>query len=180
MKTVKGKKAQVMSMPFMMIFSIILIALSIYVGFVVIKGFLENADRLKVAGFVNDFRADVNTLWQATAATRSYSYDLPSKVEKACFVDFFLPPVTNSSLASLFTEFKKLSKSQQNNLFLAPSSFIVGLQVPVTYKIDCGDVTKIDCLDLSELPNPYCINVEKGILKIDLIKEGKVVKVVKK
>jgi len=175
----KDRKAQVMSMPFVMIFSIILIAITIYVGFIAIRGFLENADRIKVAAFVNDFKSDVNTLWQATSASRSYSYDLPSKIEKACFVNF-ASPLTNTSLKPLFDEFKRLSRSQQNNLFLAPSSFITGLQLPAAYKIDCGETTKVECLDLGNLPNPYCIQAEKGTVKIELLKEGKTVKIVKK
>ena len=173
----KSKKAQIMGMPFVMIFSLILIAATIYAGVIVIKGFLENADRIKVANFANTFKYDVNTLWQATAASRSFSYDLPSKVEKACFVDLSKP--TESGSKNLTADFKRIPNAAGNNLFLTPTSFFLGLQVPSSYNIECGETVRVDCLDLTGLPNPYCIPVEKGVLKIELEKEGKIVKVVR-
>lgn len=182
-KTLANRKAQVMGMPFMIIFSIIIIALTIYAGIVLIKGFIETSDKAKIATFYNDFKNDVNSLWQATSASKSYSYDLPSGIEKVCFMQPS-KPLSNESknLSDLYNQFRNLpnAKTNNHNMFLAPTKIAVGLQVPASFRIDCGQTQKVDCLDITNLPNPYCISVDKGTLKIDLLKEGKIVQIVKK
>jgi hypothetical protein len=82
------------------------------------------------------------------------------------------------NISQIVFDIKKLQNYQNDNLFLYPFSVPSGLGVPAAYKINCGDTTKVDCLDLSEIPNPYCIPTDKGSFKINLEKSGKVVKVV--
>jgi len=177
----KSRKAQILGMPFTMIMSIIVIAFILYVGVITVKGFLENAERIKVASFATTFKYDVNTLWQTTAGSRSYSYDLSAKIEKVCFANLSksLSPESRN-LTQVFSDLKKIQGAGQSNMFLYPINFPTGLGVPASYRIDCGETTKVNCLDLSQLPNPYCIQTSKGTVKIDLVKEGRYVRVVKK
>jgi len=176
----KTNKAQVLGMPFQMIFSLIVIAFIIYVGFITIKGFMENTDRIKIASFASDFKYDINNLWQMTSASKVYTYDLPAKITNVCFASTSKSLSSESkNLSQIFADIKKIPNSASNNLFLYPASFPSNLGVPASFKIDCGETVKVACLDISELPNPYCIPVSKGTVKISLVKEGKIVKVVK-
>ena len=174
-----NRKSQAMSMPFTMIFSLIVIAFIIYVGFITIKGFLENTDRIKVADFATSFKYDVNTLWQATAGSKAYSYNLPSKITQICFASSARAYNTSQNNSQIVFDIKKLSNYQNSNLFLYPLSVPIAMGIPASFKIDCGETTKVDCLDLSSIPNPYCIPTDKGSFKISLEKSGRVVKVVK-
>ena len=80
------KKGQ-MKLSFGMIFSIILIIVFVVFAFYAIKMFLRTQDNVKIGKFFDDFQRDVDSMWSASKGSDRFTYYLPSKIEKVCFLD---------------------------------------------------------------------------------------------
>lgn len=82
----KGKKAQI-KLSFGMIFSIILIIIFLAFAFYAIKIFLGIQDDVQMKKFINDLKSDVDRVWKSTESSEEKEYNLPSKIDYACFRD---------------------------------------------------------------------------------------------
>jgi len=121
---VSHKRSQ-MKISFGMIFSIILIIAFIAFAFYAIKLFLGVSDEAKIGKFIENLRGDVNRLWQSSHASQVFTYELPNKVEKVCFVEngyknlAFIPRESSSFIEVNITHFdiaKTLDESNENNV----------------------------------------------------------------
>jgi len=150
-----NKKGQVMGLPFQMIFTLILIAIFIVVGVFAIKYVVDWQKQSQAALFVNDFRNKVNELWQKDIVDYTFSESLASQVKYVCFANVSLPNTT--------TEFSNvwhdLTKYQGYTMFLWPTNAV---NIP-NYKIEH--------IDFSKLPRPYCI-ANTGKISIRLQKNS--------
>jgi hypothetical protein len=161
-----NQKAQILGMPFQMIFSIILIAAFLYVAVIGIKAFLDNASALKAANFVTDFKTDMEKAIVATESSKTTNYQLPSSVTSLCFTN-------DAAKMSNTTECLGLNKNPVLNViqpgtyvFFCPLSNQKFLKNPVA-KVDCAT----PCLNITVTgKNPYCIPVKDGVASITLIK----------
>jgi len=165
----KRKKAQVMGMPFVLIFSLILIVAFIFVAIKVTKDFIESRDRIEIGLFKQNLQSTINELYQVTEASKSYHFNLPSRVKYVCFSDNLADAKAN------FTEFPDLIiyKSKKANLFFYPPRAVENLDTAGHYKITCNDN---ECLNFVDLPNPYCIKNDNGI-SLTLTKTGTEIKI---
>ena len=85
-RMIKQKSGQ-MKISFGMIFSIILIIAFIAFAIYAISIFLGVSDEVKIAKFVDDLQNDIDKRWQSEHSSQQISYNLPSKIEKVCFVN---------------------------------------------------------------------------------------------
>ena len=160
-----NKKAQMMELPFQLIFSIILIAVFLYAAIVGIRYFMERGEQMQVGQFLSDLKSDVNLVWQATEKSNDYSFNLPAKVQKVCFADLN-SVYYNRTVCPDFEFYKEAAKAQGSNVFFCPPESVYKTGAPVFYKIDCDG---IDCLKFSK--QPYCIQNVKGSFKVHLEKK---------
>ena len=168
----KMKKAQILGLSFQMIFSIILIAVFIYVAMIGIKAFLSYGNAAKTANFVVDFRSDLENAIGAYSFSKDINYSLPSSITSLCFT-----PDTSKMLNPPTSGYDELNPSKYsalsgkgNHVFFYPMSKQTFLgQIRYAF-VDCAKT----CLNLtvSGMTNPYCIPVTKGIATITIKKDS--------
>jgi len=167
------KKAQIMGMPFQMIFSLILIAVFIYSAFVGIRYFMQTADQAKILTFLADLDSKVEQAWLTTESKQTYSFDLPSKIKYVCFanVNSTVKGKTGIEACSDFEDKYSLN-FKDKNLFFCPAEGAWQVGAPIYKMIDCKGR---NCLNFSK--SPYCIENLNGKISITLEKklgEGKI------
>ena len=162
----KNKKAQIMELPFQLIFSLILIAVFLYAAFTGIKYFLERADQAKIGQFLAELENKVGTAWQATEISQSYSLDLPSRIKYVCFGDFS-KRVQNlqNTVCPDFERYRQQAAGQGANIFFCPPIAAYSIGAPAYSKISCSGN---DCLDFKQ--SFYCI---KNDGKVNIMLEKK-------
>lgn len=175
----KSKKAQIMGMPFQFIFSIILIAIFLFVAVVVIKTVIQTTQHSQTAKFENELIAAVEEMWLSTSAAKTYDFYLPSSIEYICFSQDITKWEKDMPLEEVYDDIKRVSDdsdARQANFFFYPQKILYGFQMSPYIDITC-EKNQAECLDLSNLENPYCIKNAKGI-KITFEKDiGKDVKI---
>gem|GEM_PF-1249663 len=158
LKPLTSKKAQVMGMPFEMLFSLILIAVFIVAVFFVIRTVLIRAEQARIVLFEQELAGKIESVWTKTDAKISYSFDLPASIKYVCFSsdinkgNFEGLPEDMERQLTLYAEQTKDS----NSLFFFPTKVPQSHGISPFMKITCGE-KKADCLSLENLDNPYCI-----------------------
>lgn len=158
----KNKKAEgFMGMGFGMIFSIFLIIFFFIVAFIAIGKFLEMRDCSQVGIFYKDFQYEVDRVWSSQTSHKDFSGILPPKVKYVCFADFSKPiKGPNVEIGDDLSIFE----GTQKNLFLYPRE--AGCEME-TYEL-----AHIDLETMTKTENPYCIDVDRGSIIINLGKES--------
>lgn len=111
----RGNKGSI-DLSFGMIFSIILIAAIIAVGFYTISYFLNLGKCTEVSLFYDDFQKAVNRAWNSEIARDEFSGSLPSGIESVCIGGL---NSGNSIFLKEVTELRRF-RSQNANTFLYP------------------------------------------------------------
>lgn len=159
----KNKKAQSMSLPFTMIFAIIMVAVILFVGFYVITMFLDRAEQVKLNTLPKDIEETVIQAWQSSQTERTINLDSSNKVQQICFIDFSQSPKGDYTLYNDLKNF-----DEEANFFYYPLMKAEKYSSFTAWQIKCG--TK-DCLKV-ELKNPLCIEVIDGKVTFKLKKES--------
>ena len=167
------KKAQIMGLPFQMIFSIILIAIFLYVGFTAIKAVMSTGDTMKIANFVSSFRNDLEKTMATTESTQGYKYSLPSSIKMVCFSQniagmntAILISINNHLYNITELDNYKARNLEGSYVIFYPRSAIDRLQTSYYAKTDCQRA----CLNLSNSNNPKCFEVIDGVISLTLCK----------
>lgn len=156
-----GKKAQLMGMPFQMIFTLILIAIFLVVGFIAIRYVLDWQKQAQTALFKSELQNKITELWNKESADFTYTGTLPSQIKYVCIANI------NANINQNATNQTKqiwnditIFKGQNKNLFFWP------LQKD-------SPASNLEHLNLqdSKLPRPYCIKNE-GKISIRLVKNA--------
>lgn len=82
----KSKRGQ-LKISFGMIFAIILIIVFIVFAFIAISHFLSFQKKVQTKQFMNNLQNDINNAYQSQQSSNIETYNLPSNVEKVCFVN---------------------------------------------------------------------------------------------
>ena len=152
-----NKKAQqMMSMPFGMIFSIILIIVFLVVAFMVIRHFLGLQKCSEIALFAKDLQDTVDKVWKSSTSTENFAVKLPGSLDEVCFVDF--TKVTNNK----YSEVKSRYSFYKPNFFFYPTSS--ACEMPYL------TIKYINATQATENTNPLCIKND-GFGKIRISKE---------
>lgn len=147
----KNRKAAIeMSFPF--IFSAILVAVVLFVGFFVIKMFLDYGEKAKIQTAVADIKSKVDEVSSSYGQSDLMSFKLSSKIEAICFVDMsgVNGPCKNPSGFSNFCRDYSSFAGTRNNMFIYPAKAAWDFKLGEAYEIYCGtESQKKQCLDLS-------------------------------
>ena len=162
----KIKRGQGMELPFKMIFSIIMIAVIIFVGFFVINMFLDQTKQVELNTLPNEIREAVVQAWQSSETERTIELtEVSGGIEEICFVDFSESPRgTSYSYYTLFENF-----DDEANFFYYPLMKAEKYKSFTSWQIKCGNN---DCLRVPTNNNPLCIKPINGRFTFTLIKES--------
>jgi hypothetical protein len=159
-----NNKAQ-MKLPFGMIFSIILIVIFISFAFYAISKFLSMGNAVTIGKFVDNFQSDINKIWKSSQASQSFKYDVPSKIEKVCLIDYSSSvkgkPDIYEELKEIYYELRQ-GYNENENLFFYPMSSSEG--------IDSLEIKNINLENITKEENPFCFNSKKGEIELVLKK----------
>lgn len=152
-KIKRGKRGQgVMSLPFGMIFSIILIIIFVVIAFYVIKNWLDLQKCTKVGLFYDDLQDKVNEAYSGTGYADWMEISLPSGVEEVCFAD--LTKRQSGKFRQEYDEIERF-KFYDANTFMYPGGEACEIEYHNTNHLDMDRIT--------ETNNPYCISTSKKI-----------------
>ena len=171
MNLVKIKKAQLQSMPFQMIFSLILVAVVIFVGFFVIKMFLDRAEQIKFLDFQAKFGEKVISVWKGDTGSReTINLPLSTKLDLVCFVNKnnCINPVGYPGFCQEITNFRG---EQDMNMFFYPLGVAEKFKARSGFRVSCenpGSIVK-ECLEIPE--QVFCFPVIDGSVRIVLLKD---------
>jgi len=163
------KAGQVMHLPFGMIFSMILIAVFVFVIFFVIRNFLVMRDCTEINLFISDMKENINNVWHAQAAGMNFSAAMPKMIEAVCFANLSASKkLMGSAEERNFADavWKEISryKGSENNFFLWPFRAV---------RI-CKDLSFRYTIAHIALPgdaNPKCFKNDGGKITIGLEKK---------
>ncbi|MEM2933123.1 MAG: hypothetical protein QW622_02875 [Candidatus Pacearchaeota archaeon] len=158
-----GKRGFELSFTFL--FSLILIAVFIFVAIWAIKNFLELKDSTMIRTSINDINTVVIEVWQAEEAQRIETFIFPTTVTQICFAN-----LSQLKTSTDLDPYKSLYKNTDKNLFVLPFKLRNKYNLEGAYAIKCGEV---NCLNFT---TPTCFNVVKGKVTLTFVgmPEGKV------
>ncbi|MGB9708032.1 MAG: hypothetical protein ACPLXC_01760 [Candidatus Pacearchaeota archaeon] len=172
----KSKKAQVMGMPFQFIFALILVAVAIFVGFFVIKAFLERAEQANINLFVTELTSEVENKWRADSSQKTTDFKLSKNFEQVCFFNQSKPCISNNAPLGFCdttgtTGYKFWRRTDKDNMFLIGKDGEMGMaeryNAYTAWQIKCGAK---ECINFTS--NPLCLPVIEGKVMIKLTKES--------
>ncbi len=168
----RGKKAQIMGMPFQFIFAIILVAIAVFVGFFVIKMFLERAEQANINDFVkNQLTYEIQSIWSGPEeASVTKSLILSKNFDYVCFLNQYKACSSNIEGFCNDYEIWKTRTDKKENLFLVPFGNAEKYDAFTAWYIKCGSK---DCIQLAPTSsNPLCIPVVNGKVSVKLEKSS--------
>jgi len=155
----KGMKGQ-LKLSFGMIFSIIMIIIFLIFAFYGIKTFLRIQNTTQTGKFLNDIQSDIDRIWKSAESSETKEYNLPSKINYACFIDFSISAKGENSL--LYNELKKTYYGDENLIFYPLFGYS---------NMDSTEIKNINLTEIIKDENPFCIENTNGKVKLSLIKK---------
>ncbi len=148
-----------LDLSFGLIFSVILIIAFLGFGVYAIVNFLGMKDKIETSKFLDDFQANVNTLWKANIASEELSYFLPVKIKEVCFVDKNADK--KGSRADIYDEIIIRSDDKSNLVF-----YPIGSSKAVGFI----EIQHINISKITAQNNPACLQNKNGKLSVTLEK----------
>ncbi|MEM1535024.1 MAG: hypothetical protein QXE64_01830 [Candidatus Pacearchaeota archaeon] len=155
---VRGRRGFELSFTF--IFSLILIAVFIYVAIWAIKHFLELKDRTLIQASIDDIKSEIQETWQAEGKQETLEFLFPKSVTYICFANLTSLTCLGKAYCSDLNNYSAYSSFKQYNTFVLPFKLKAKYGIQGAYLIKCGG---IDCLTFA---NPTCIQNKAGKVKI--------------
>lgn len=147
-----GKRAQEsMSIPFGMIFSILLIVVFIVIAFIAVNHFLSIGDCSNVGQFYADLQKQVDNIWTSQSSNASFKIDLPSGVEKICFYN--QSKAVSESAKDDYNLIEE--KIPGHNIFLIPPG--------KSCNMPSKEILHLDLEYITRDRNPYCVDVSRDL-----------------
>ena len=152
------KRGELLSQPFIYIFTLIVSAFVIYFGFTTVASFQRESNLVELSKFVSDLNNVVDTYYNLDiGSSKKISLMVPSQIEQACFVK--IGSQINANVDEYFRAI--LKDNSQYNLFTLP---LDALPAP-------APDFAIEHLQIEGNENPLCIKT-KG--RLNAIIETKV------
>jgi hypothetical protein len=154
-KLEKSKRGSI-EMSFQFIFSIILVAVVLFVGFYVIKMFLDRAEQLKFLDFTSRLKSDQGVwgVWTQEEASQVFSAQVNSKIKYICFANIgsnYQDP-NIPELKGLCNNLSRMYPGKSYNLFFYPFG--------VAEKYHSSSAASVYCNADNE-PMKKCIEIPK-------------------
>jgi len=161
LKVNKNKRSQ-MEMSYGMMFSVILIAIFIFVAVYAIIMFLNINQQVETGFFTDNLQDEVNRIWNGAGEDTFINLTLrSSKITHICFFNSDEPKKGNfEGIDEIFSELESHPLSSNENLYFYPPKY--------------ADVSakKISHIDMSKFKsNPYCIKKTGDVIRMRLSKE---------
>ncbi len=123
LRKLKTSKKGAIEMSFQFIFSVILVAVVLFVGFYVIKMFLDRAEQVKFLDFTARLKSDQGIwgIWTQEEASQVFSAQINSKIKYICFAN--IANCQDPSIAELKGFCRNISQKypgKNYNLFFYP------------------------------------------------------------
>jgi hypothetical protein len=164
-RRLKNKKASI-ELSFQFLFSIILIAVVLFVGFYVIKMFLGNAEKVKLLQTVEDVKSKVDEVSASDGSKYVMHFKLNSAVQGICFANASTcrDPLGFPGFCNNISAFKTTGE----NMFFYPLGSASKYKVKSAFEIYCGGSQKKSCLNVTQaqcfkrnLNNEFQFSIEK-------------------
>lgn len=157
---INKKAQQILGMSFSMIFSILLIIFFVVVAFIAINAFLKTKRCAEIGLFVDDFQTEIKRAWNSQKDSFEFKTRLPTNIDYVCFANLSLGlKGPNRDIG----EELSIYEVKQANTFFYPA----GKACEMTYMT----IKYLDLEKIISLENPYCIQVQEGIVKIRVEKK---------
>lgn len=149
---IKGRRAQqTMSLPFGLIFSILLIVVFILIAFIAIRYFLDLGDCTKIGKFYDELQGKVDEAWRSQISSFEVEITLPSGIDQICFANLSAEERgSNEAYAAL----SRFDVYEANTFIMPPEK---GCKMP--YKL----IKHINISEMTKNKNPYCVDVSKKL-----------------
>ena len=158
---VRNKKAQgVFGISFGVIFSIFLIIFFVIIAFIVIKAFLDTQKCAQVGIFKQDFQDEIKKAWNSPKQISTFKGRLPSSLDYVCFANF------SKAMRGADVEIGEvisIYEGENANLFLYP--------IEKACDIPYHNIKYLDLEIITSSRNPYCIEITKGNVDMEIQKD---------
>jgi len=163
----KSKRAQITGLPFQFIFSLIIIAITLFVAVWAIRIFLARSEQAKIGNFITEVKNEINELWFSSyEAEKNVSFDFSNKFTYVCFANTsenFLCRDSNLNLNK--DDVEQYISREGINLFLVPPEKALDYDMSAAYYISCEGK---ECVMLERAC--VCFPVIDGKVKINFVK----------
>ena len=158
------KRAQMMHLPFGFIFSIILIAVFLFVAFFAIKYFLDLQKCAQIEQFVDGLQNSVDDLWQPWEhGSDVFKAALPTSIEYVCFINYSVGSNVAGKAEEIYNEYR--GYANKANLFFYPNKQSRECRQRFYFTIEHTTFN-------FEEKNPLCFENKKGSIEIKIVKES--------
>jgi len=162
-RKIKNRKAQsIFGLSFSVIFSIFLIIFFIVIAFIAIKHFLGLKDCAQVGLFIEGLQGDIDTAWGSQKFVEERDYNIQGGLDYVCFANLS-KVITGNSVEKEIAKEIGVYQHSGANLFFHPRENSCDMPY---HKLKHINIEKI-----TELRNPYCIEIEDGKIVINIEKE---------
>lgn len=162
---IQDKKGQ-MHLPLEMVFSILLIAVFLFVVFFVVRHFLDVQKCAQVGLFARDLQDKVDGVWNSQEANTAFEEELPAGISNVCFADLkagknlvALNDTGRQEAADIYDNLAVYFKYSQANFFFYPWQNACNMAA-----------NNIKHVNLANLSNPLCFSKVNGGINIKLSK----------
>ena len=162
MKKRNKRAQQLFGLPFSVIFSIFLIIFFIVIAFIAIRHFLGLRDCTQIGLFIEDLQADVDRAWSSQSSSFEFSGNLPSNLDYVCFANLSNSLKGGDIESEVYSDIS-IYQSADASLFFYPRANACDMPY--------HNIEHIDVNGITELKNPYCIEIESGGVVIKIEKE---------
>lgn len=139
-------------MSFGVIFSIIIIAVTIFVAVYVIGIFLDRVEQMKFVDNIKKIDYEIDSAAETTQSSKVISLDAPKGTTHLCFANLSKTGINSI----MFTDINNLYSNTGNNVFFYPLRIAEKYGTKSAWKILCGDNNNgRDCIFTQT--NPLCI-----------------------
>ena len=150
----RHKKGQ-LQLSFGMIFSIIIIIVTVAVAFYVIKEFMVTSKCTEIRAFHDDLQREVDSVWRSAAAQVAYKRTVPSSVASICFGE---PKSWNRKTAQKEADAFDSYRGTAQNFFV--------------YPVQCGRSVSVRQVSHVSIPQGFCVDPIKGEVRLTLSKSS--------
>lgn len=166
----RNKKGQTMEIPFQMIFSIILIAVAMFVAFWAIRHFMATAETAKIGTFVKDIESQVKSVYNEYEANMTQTFTFSDKFAQVCFVNLSLGKSFSSGTFTSEDATLYFDPIDNMNLFLIGAK--AGEELTTAEEYGLSSAKHIDCYgkECLNFTTPTCFYVTKGKVTITFVK----------
>ena len=150
-----GKAGQI-QLSFSMIFSIIIIIVTLAVAFYVIRNFVVTGDCVKIQLFYESLDTEADKIWRAASASSVFKREIPSRIEKVCFGD---PRELKNNFEAEYNVLERFARLDKN-VFLYPGARA------------CDSTLASYKLQRATIPQAFCAPVKGGKVSVTLSKQS--------